>query len=336
MSSEPEEANQIAQLKGKVYVIANAGEQADTYTKSTKAIGEYVGRVYGREMKKLVLQLTECGPLEPTYPSEGDEKAKAIWSKEYDHYLKKQEQYRDQKAKVFTIILGQCTKPMRNRVEGTTGYGDVEKDTDVVGLLRMVKDVAFDSNDRKYPHLQAARAWKQLSMIRQQDNEDLVDYYKRFWSVVEMVERSYGKIVPVEIASREARYSADKDTIDARERDRFLAFMFMDGADKTVYGYLMRDLSGDYALGNENYPDTVEDALQVLALRTGTKGSKDRKHKTGGETSFAQTGTSKRKLKCWKCQKEGHMKKDCPEDDGSESDHSVNSYRHRSSVLWPD
>ena len=40
----------------------------------------------------------------------------------------------------------------------------------------MVKDVAFDLNDKKYPHMQATHAWKQLVVIQQQDEEDLVDY----------------------------------------------------------------------------------------------------------------------------------------------------------------
>ena len=61
-------------------------------------------------MKLLVLQLTESGPTVPTYPTNGTEEEKVIWSKEYDLYLKKHERYVDYKAKVFMIIMGQCTK----------------------------------------------------------------------------------------------------------------------------------------------------------------------------------------------------------------------------------
>ena len=70
MSSELDETKSIVELKDKVYVVAEAGKQADAYTKTTKAIGDYVGRVYGHEMKKLVLQLSESAPTEPTYPAD--------------------------------------------------------------------------------------------------------------------------------------------------------------------------------------------------------------------------------------------------------------------------
>ena len=65
-------------------------------------------------MKKLVLQSEESKPEEPLYLTSTDEKDKAIWSKKYDLYLKKLERYEDQKSKVFMIIMGQCSKPMKN------------------------------------------------------------------------------------------------------------------------------------------------------------------------------------------------------------------------------
>ena len=133
MNSE-QEKSPFGELKDKWYVIADAGKQADTYMQTTRAIGEYVGRVYGREMKMLVLQLSESEPTELTYPEQGNDMAKVIWSKEYDHYLKKHEHYADYKAKVFMIILGQCMKLVQNRVEGMDKYGDVEKNANVVSL----------------------------------------------------------------------------------------------------------------------------------------------------------------------------------------------------------
>ena len=42
--------------------------------------------------------------------------------------------------------------------------------------------------------------------------------------------------------------------------------MFVDGANKKCHGMLMRDIGDDFALGNGHYPETIEDALQVLSL----------------------------------------------------------------------
>ena len=78
------EETSISELKSHVYGLANS-KQADQYTKMTKAIAEYVGRVYGHEMKVLVSLGREMEPEEPDYPTDAtNEKEKAIWSKKYD------------------------------------------------------------------------------------------------------------------------------------------------------------------------------------------------------------------------------------------------------------
>ena len=194
----------ISELRDQLYDVADVGTQADKYTKTTKAIGEYVGRVYSKEMKNLVLHLKEGAPVEPVYPdtTSATEKDKAVWSKLYDRYLKRLEVYDDYKAKVFTIIMGQCTKAMKNTVEGTVGFDKVEADHDVVGLLKTLKGIAYESNDKMYPYKQVAGAWKQLAGVQQQQDEELVNYYKHFTSILELVERSYGRVVPIEIAKK--------------------------------------------------------------------------------------------------------------------------------------
>ena len=202
MEPEQETKLDIAELKEHVYDIAGGGLQADWYTKTTKAIGQYVGRVYGREMKTLVLQLSEAGPETPDYPKNGDEEQKAIWSKEYDQYVKKRERYADYKGKVFTTIIGQCTKAMRNRVEAAENFETAEDDSDVIILLMIIKDLAFNASDLKYPHMRAAQAWKDLVLARQQDNEDIVDYYRRFLNLVEITEGMYDEIAPEDCGKR--------------------------------------------------------------------------------------------------------------------------------------
>jgi hypothetical protein len=93
-----EQESSISELKSHVYGLVNS-KQADQYTKMTKAIAEYVGRVYGPEMKVLVSLGQEMEPEEPDYPSDDkDEKAKAIWSKKYDLYTKKSDKYVEHKV----------------------------------------------------------------------------------------------------------------------------------------------------------------------------------------------------------------------------------------------
>ena len=149
-------------------------------------------------------------------------------------------------------------------------------------------------------------------MARQQDNEDLVDYYKRFVSLVEIVDRSYGTITPVEVAKKDAtEHSKDPVAATQKAQDCMLAFMFMDGADKRIYRFLLNNISNDHTLGTEKYLDNVEEALQVLLLYgENFKKKKDtnQKHEQRIELSAAQLG----KMVCWKCGEKGHKKQGCP------------------------
>ena len=109
------------------------------------------------------------------------------------------------------------------------------------------------------------------------------------------------------------------------ERGRMLAFMFMDGANKKLYGSVVRGLESDHALGAVLYPDTVEDALQVLTLHSEHGLRKAGKGKQNEEiTAVGYAQVDKKKVKCWKCGKAGHVKKDCPEG-GTESGGTSNA-----------
>ena len=206
-------------------------------------------------MKNLIISGVETTIIKPSYPS-GDgvtEGAKAIWSKEYDVYLKDKKSYDENKGKVFIIVFGRCTKAMRNRIEKLETFEDMETDNDVIGLLKAIKQQVFDANERKHPSLRMVMAWKKLTGCQQNENEDLIDYYKRFVGMIEMVELSFGNIKP-------------KDD-DNKERYKFIAMMFIQGVDWKQYGYLLKNMETDYSLGNANvYPDGIESALQVLIL----------------------------------------------------------------------
>eukprot|EP00977_Amphora_coffeiformis_P019690 scaffold7395_cov175-Amphora_coffeaeformis.AAC.4 len=212
---------------------------------------------------------------------------------------------------------------MKNHNESQGAYMSVKATNDVVGLLQLIKDAAYDLNKKKYPPMQVAMALKRLVMMRQYDNEDVVDYYKQFNSTFEMVDRAYGEIAPMVLAQRDQAYTNDAEGISRVERNKMLAYMFMDRANKKLFGYFMKNMQNDYALGNDNYPTDIETALQVLLLyQEGTQKKTSKKEQWVNEPNpgpielaFAQmTKNNKRKhALCFKCGKKGHKEPDCTE-----------------------
>ena len=287
----------IEELKEWEYDLTE-GQQAYKYDAVSKKIGECVGRVYSKEMKILVVSGKEATLVKPTYPS-GDaatEAEKAIWSKEYDSYMKKKDKYDNDKASTYEVVWKQCTKEMKNRIEKLGNYESIEADNNVIDLLGAIKVQVFDANEKKNPSLRMVLAWKKLSSCRQYENEDLIDYYRRFVGMIEMVELSHGNIKP-------------NDNED-KERSKFIAMMFLEGVDKKQYGYLLKDLETDCSLGKkEVYPESIEDALQVLIMYSekALKKKKKELNKDPVAASFVQV------RKCWECGSEDHVKKECPQ-----------------------
>jgi hypothetical protein len=58
---------------------------------------------------------------------------------ELGNFHREKKEFHENKAKVFVIILGQCTRNMKSKLENELGYATLETADDVVGLLRQLK-----------------------------------------------------------------------------------------------------------------------------------------------------------------------------------------------------
>ena len=142
------------------------------------------------------------------------------------------------------------------------------------------------------------------------------------------MERSYGGIAPTAVAEKDPKFSQGKTKTTEKEKEKMLAYMFMDGA-HGGFRPMMRDLDSDFTLGHSMYPGTVEESLQVMSMFTEQpayraimkKKQKGRKSDDDprGEKSFGQMSKNemKRKGVCFKCKKKGHRAAECPGNDAS-------------------
>ena len=71
------------------------------------------------------------------------ELAKLLHGKEIDAYVKRSQQYLQNKAKIYSLALGQCTEAMKNRLEGEETYEDIYGEYDVICLLLLIKSIAY-------------------------------------------------------------------------------------------------------------------------------------------------------------------------------------------------
>ena len=95
---------------------------------------------------------------------------------------------------------------VKNKVESNTAYEQVELNYDVVELLRIIKEIAFKSRDKKYNYWSAFFALKGVINIRQDEHENLTAYYKRFINAIDVCERQFGPVIPQEIVNKMEDY----------------------------------------------------------------------------------------------------------------------------------
>ncbi len=111
-----------------------------------------------------------------------------------------------------------------------------------------------------------------------------------------------------EVAKKNTKYQSNPSAVEEDERKKILAYLFMDGADVSIYGPLLKDLHNDFALGKQEiYPLMPEDALQVLTMYMGKEAQT-----SDDDEAKVLLAQPKMTLKCWQCGEKGHLRKDCP------------------------
>ena len=246
------------------YTVTRSVRNIDTWTRVTKEIAEHVGITFGREMTLLVAHQQETTFTAPSLGNGASRQDELKWSKDYDAYLKKKTKYEEDKARVFATILSRCDEPLKNRLECHATFDSIEKAGNVVKLIQMIKESAFDSSGREYAPQMGVMVLKQMTHLHQLDDESLVQYFKRFNDMVDRAERKFGPLTPMAVVSKDKSRKTQSEK-ESKAREQLLAVLFMEGGNRG-YKPLLNNLKSDYALGSDMYPDTLHEALQVMMV----------------------------------------------------------------------
>ena len=320
---------------GDLCYSCTAKAKADLYLRTTEAIANYVGVEYGKNMRMLVKYGTEKTFTEPRAPR-SDENTPGLMEKyktELTIYHKDVKEYEDQKAKVFVVILEQCSSVVKGRLENDSGFATLESNDDVVGLLKKLKDMAFSTGGVQHPFWTLQTVLRHLTAINQGPRESVNNYHLRFDATVKVIEEQWGQFSPPKLAAIAGATATVAEKKAAR--DKLLTMIFLAGADKKRFGKFVDEWNNSYLGGIDTYPTSIDSAVTQLSHLLGhQKGVV--KVDDGGidpEVSFAQT-KRKARIRCFKCNGLGHMKKDCPEnrqshmqsdDDSDDDDGSLGS-----------
>jgi hypothetical protein len=328
-------------LSGFTYDCSDPTQAADMYTKRTKEIGEYVDRTYkyGANICQAIEGLAPPTIVEPTDPAAGSAwTQERIWEKSVDEYVRQKAQYVENVKTVYVLILGQCTKAMRAKLESMTSYMAISVASNGIELLKEIKGSMYNFQGQKYRPMALHKAKKRLYLLSQDKHHTPQVYLERFRNSVEVIKHCGGSIgmdpglvdevLKMAIPTALTRDTASAEQIRSAEqytRERYLACALLMGSDPHRYGKLIKDLENNFTQGRDNYPKNLVDAYNLLVhwkqdprnlmrvLGTSNDGAAfanvgDDKEESGNN----RQPPDKSRITCWKCKKKGHYASSCP------------------------
>ena len=177
-------------LKGKVYYIGSA-KQADNYNTTTESIMEYILRefTHGLDVVESLDALKEKDftndtPVESAAPEDASPELKAalkaVHTEEMKQFVQRKQKLQTNLVKAYGLILGQCTKGLKAKLESRKDWKDGDKKIryNAINLLKAIKEITHNYQDNKYPIESIFYSIKNVFSMRQEDSETLTEFTK--------------------------------------------------------------------------------------------------------------------------------------------------------------
>ena len=329
------------------YYIGSS-KQASDYETTTAYLINHIQKTfaYGKDIAKALENLTpydmtkhqpviRVSKSQDPQQREAEEKIYDLQAKaEVEMFHKRQEALELNMSKAYAFLWEQCTKGMKNKIESRTDFLDKIKD-DPIELLKVIKVHAMHYQEHRYETAITVDALRVLVNLKQKDNESLQDYTRRFRIANDIFVSHSGVESPFEyvrcMQGLEGFLESDTTIVKTcrhKAYQQFLAYLYIDNADKAKYGSLLTGLQSQFSLGNNQYPTTLIEANNVLsehrfdpAVHRKQVKSNEEKNDTQDPLtlSFAQFED-----RCYCCGKKGHKSPACREKNKPKEEWVVN------------
>ena len=230
-------------LKGFIYDCSD-NRQADRFTKTTLKIGEYVGSNYtrGKDISRLVETLKVPVIDMPAPPAEdANASVMRVWQKNIDKFVDRQDQLQENIGSLYSLLRGQCTDIMKQRLESLPTYDKLNEDRDGLGLLIEIKNIAFSFQSQNYLAHSLHDSKRRFYMYQQDKHTTTQAYFNTFINNVKVIEHSGGTVAGRDpglesMVATEKGYNTNMTAeqmkqVQEESRERYLAVAFLLGAD---------------------------------------------------------------------------------------------------------
>jgi hypothetical protein len=269
-------------------------EELQSYCLKTYKYSDDVAHIV-RHFKEFDLKSHKPSPA----PTDANSIDLRILEKEVDEYVKRSAIYKQNKKALYMVVWAQCSNAMQVKMKSISTFKKFDEERDCLDLLKEIKGVSYKFEAQRYPPLALYEAKSAFFRFQQHKALSNTDYLDKFKALYEVIEHFGGMIGhdPMLIKD-EARRNGTSNHANLTETDteyinnipaarqRFLAYAFIQGADKTRFGDLLLELENQHTCGNDNFPRDLTGAYNLL-VNYGSKHRRHHHHEDEKKSNFA-------------------------------------------------
>jgi hypothetical protein len=291
-------------LHGFIYDVGLPNSNNDLFSKTTKEIAEHVSRTIegAGDFHLAMVSLTLPTLMPPSAPANAPGTKEPSWvdkeqyKLQYSEYIKKTDKRSSVQAKVFPLMLGQCSCTIRDRLEASPDWNTINTSSDVLELLKLIQKSMYTKSTNRHPtHAPLYEAEAALIKFCQGDDMSNSNFLEKFKSLLDIYIHAGGD--PGCTSARYCDFTLDTEDPDndathyklaiQRCRDDWVGMTLLLKSDPKRYNTLMADLINSYTRGQDVYPNNPTSAYDML-VNYHSPTSNVRAHVQDHSLAFAQ------------------------------------------------
>jgi hypothetical protein len=263
------------------------------FSKSLKNIENYIQKTYKdpddmvktiQKMKKVSLRYPErpkktdpdCCDSNRNPDSDAFNMAVFAWREDYKSMKSRMDKYKGNASNAWALIYDQCSRELKNKLEGTEGYDRAKNTNDVAKRLTMICGYCCQFDLLSDEHMAIVAAIKNLFYFFQKVEQSNADYHKDFMAMLEVIEEYGGAGLmthflnmlkrEIEADGTDMSKATNEQMKEGKKavREMFLAALMLSGANGAKYNDLKRGMKENFVMGTSMYPESPEAVLQIL------------------------------------------------------------------------